>query len=138
MAVWVWFGDCCVIYGYFCFNPFFPRPLQFIKNVTRTFCQAGIYLFKFNNGNNKAISEICSKLTIKTLERHQWHCSGAFIVNFEQVSDIVLVFPLLTLNKYMLARWDPHIICQGAINTAINVQGAINVNKPEENYELFF
>ena len=25
--------------------------------------------------------------------------SGVFIVNFEQISNIVLVFPLLTLNK---------------------------------------
>ena len=47
----------------------------------------------------------CSKL-IKTpeqshwrsLERH-WLSSGVFIVNFEQISDIVLVFPLLPLNK---------------------------------------
>ena len=33
--------------------------------------------------------EICSKLTIKTLE---WRHSGAIIVNFEQISHIVLVF----------------------------------------------
>ena len=40
---------------------------------------AGVYLFKDNNGNTKAICEICSKLTIKTSEqRHSviislWH-----------------------------------------------------------------
>ena len=28
----------------------------------------------------------------------------AIIVNFEQISHIVMVFPLLTLNKYMPAR----------------------------------
>ena len=28
---------------------------------------SGIYLFKVNNGNNKEMCEICSKLTIKTL-----------------------------------------------------------------------
>ena len=33
-----------------------------------------------------------SKLTIKT-------CSGVFNVNFEQISHIILVFPLFTLNK---------------------------------------
>ena len=40
----------------------------------------------------------CSKLTIKTTERRQWHLSGVFIVNFEHISYIVLVFLLLTLN----------------------------------------
>ena len=45
--------------------------------------------------------EDCSKLTIKTAERHQWRrSSSVFIVNFEQISHIVLVFPTLTLNKY--------------------------------------
>ena len=42
--------------------------------------------------------EICSKLTIKTPERHQWHCYDVLIVNFEHVSHLVLVFLLLTLN----------------------------------------
>ena len=41
--------------------------------------------------------ETCSDLTIKT-ERRQWCCSGVFIVNFEHVSHLVLVFLLLTLN----------------------------------------
>ena len=43
-------------------------------------------------------SEICSKL-IKTPERRQWRRSGVFIVNFEQISHLVLVFLLLTLNS---------------------------------------
>ena len=29
---------------------------------------------------------------------NEWRSFGAFIVNFEQISLIVLVFPLLTLN----------------------------------------
>ena len=45
------------------------------------------------------------KLTIKTPERRQWRRYGVFIVNVEQISHIVLVFPLLTLNKQMLAGW---------------------------------
>ena len=40
----------------------------------------------------------CSKLTIKTTERRQWHLSGVFIVSFEHILYIVLVFLLLTLN----------------------------------------
>ena len=46
---------------------------------------AGIYLFKYNNRNTRTRCEICSKLTIKT-------------VNFEHISHHVLVFLLLTLN----------------------------------------
>ena len=33
---------------------------------------AGFYMFKVNNRNTRARCEICSKLTIKTPERHQW------------------------------------------------------------------
>ena len=57
---------------------------------------AGIYLFKVSNRNTRPMSEICSKLTVKTPKRRRF---GAFIVNFEQIAHIVLVFLLLTLNK---------------------------------------
>ena len=56
---------------------------------------ADIYLFKVNNRNR--ISKIYSKLTIKTLKYVVLYCK------FEQISPIVLVFPLLTLRKYMPA-----------------------------------
>ena len=59
---------------------------------------AGICLLKVNNRNPRARREICSKLTIKTKERFQWGHSGVFIVNFEYISHLVLVFLLLTLN----------------------------------------
>ena len=36
--------------------------------------------------------EICSKLTINTPE---WRHSGFFVANFEQISHIVLAFPIL-------------------------------------------
>ena len=58
----------------------------------------GIYLLKGNNRNTRTRCEICSKLTIKTPERRQWRRSGVFNVNFEHISDIVLVFLFLTLN----------------------------------------
>ena len=43
------------------------------------------------------------KSAIKTPERCQWRLSGVFIdnFNFEQISHMVLLFPLLNLNKYM-------------------------------------
>ena len=59
----------------------------------------GIYLFKANNRNTKTKCEICSKLTINTPERRQWRRSGVFIVNFEHISDLALVFLLLTLSR---------------------------------------
>ena len=43
--------------------------------------------------------EIYSKLTIKTAKRRHWRCSGAFIVNFEHILHLVLVFLLLTLSR---------------------------------------
>ena len=46
---------------------------------------------------------MCSKLTIKTLEQHHWRRSGIFIVNFEHISHLVLVFLLLTLNIQLSA-----------------------------------
>ena len=60
---------------------------------------AGNYMFKFNNGNTRTRYEIFSKLTIKTPERPQWRRSGVFIVNFEHISHLVLLFLLLTLNR---------------------------------------
>ena len=49
------------------------------------------FLLKVNNRNSRKRCEICSKLTKKKLERLQW-CSGVFIVNFEHISHLVLVF----------------------------------------------
>ena len=59
---------------------------------------ASIYSIKVNIRNTKPMYEICSKELIKTLERGDWRRSGVFIVNFEQISHIILVFLLLTLS----------------------------------------
>ena len=69
---------------------------------------AGIYLFKVNNRNTRTIYEIYSKLTIKTPKWSQWRHSGAFIVNFEHILHIALLFLLLTLkSKCQLGvRWN--------------------------------
>ena len=40
-----------------------------------------------------------SKSTIKTPERRQWRRSDVFIVNFEHISHLVLVFLVLTLSR---------------------------------------
>ena len=67
------------------------------QRVTYRF-QAGIYLVKVNNGNTKRRCEMFSKLITKTSERRQWCRSGVFIVNFEHISQLVIVFLMLTLN----------------------------------------
>ena len=61
----------------------------------------GICLFEVNYGNTRTVCEICSNLTVKTAEWRHWRRSGAFIVTFEHILHIVLVFPSLTLNKQM-------------------------------------
>ena len=62
---------------------------------TRKNSPTDIQLFIVHNSNTRQMFEICSELTIKTPE---WH-STVFIVNFEHVPHIFLVFLLLTLNK---------------------------------------
>ena len=54
-----------------------------------------IYLFKMNNRNTKKRCEICSTLTMKTPERRHWPRSGVFIVNFEHILHLFLMFLLL-------------------------------------------
>ena len=66
-----------------------------LKYILHRYYPANIYLLKVNNRNSRKKCEICSKLTIKTPERR----SGVFIVNFEHILHIFLLFLLLTLNK---------------------------------------
>ena len=56
------------------------------------------------NHPTKCIS-VFSKLTIKTQERRHWRYSGVFIVNFEHISKLFLVFVLMTSNKKMLGGY---------------------------------
>ena len=59
-------------------------------------------MFKVNNITQLTFT--CSKskiakLTLKTPERRHWRRSGIFVVNFERISLLFLVFLLLTLDK---------------------------------------
>ena len=79
-----------------------------------------IYLFKFNSRNTRKRCEIFSKLTIKTPERCQWRRSGVFIVNFEHISHLFLVFLLLTLNNNCLrvkSCWLSSVIWSGSFKS---------------------
>ena len=55
-----------------------------------------IYLFKFNNRNTRKSCEICLKLKV---EKPHWRRSGVFIVNFEHILHLFVVFLLLNLGK---------------------------------------
>ena len=49
--------------------------------------------------------EICSKLTLKTSELRQLSLFSVFIVNFEYISHMFLMSPMLTVNMKMLANY---------------------------------
>ena len=59
---------------------------------------AGNYMFKVNNRNTRTGGVTCLKLTIKTPERRR-RGSGVFIVNFEHISHLVLMFQMSTLSR---------------------------------------
>ena len=60
----------------------YDQKLQSSK-YPRKYFQPEIYLFKFNNGNTKAMCKICSKLTRKAPERRHRSRSSLFVVKFE-------------------------------------------------------
>ena len=51
----------------------------------------------------KGVKYVQSK-TIKTPKRRQWRRSDVFIVNFKHISHFFLMFLLLTLDRWILAR----------------------------------
>ena len=65
---------------------------------------AGNYIFKVSYRNTRTRCEICSKLTIKTQERRQWHGFGVFDVNFEHILQLVLVFLLINI-EHVITDW---------------------------------
>ena len=56
--------------------------------------------------NTRTSCEIYSKLKIKTPERRQWRRSGVFIINFEHISRLILVFLLLTSVEHITDDWE--------------------------------
>ena len=61
------------------------------------FNPVNIYLLIVNDRNTKRC-EICSKLIVNTPERRHWRWAGVFIVDFEHISHLALMFLLSTLN----------------------------------------
>ena len=65
-------------------------------------------------------------LTMKAPEWRQRHYSGVFIVNFEYISHLFLVFLLLTLNKVNVSReWIFGGDLFGKISVNINLFNAL-------------
>ena len=62
------------------FHPFLKKKKKKIRRTkykhSRRWFSAGIYLLKVNNRNTRTKCKICSKLTIKAPERHQWRKVG--------------------------------------------------------------
>ena len=76
--------------------------IRIYRGIFRHYCSVGNYMFKVNNRSTRTRCKICSKVTIKTLERrHKRHKRrfGVIIVNFEYISQLALVFLLLTLSR---------------------------------------
>ena len=63
----------------------------------------GKYMFKVNNKNTRTRRKFYSKLTIKTPKWCHWPRSGVFVVNSENILQLVLVFLLSTLSRQMPA-----------------------------------
>ena len=75
---------------------------DYFQSLKRSFVKpiiAGNYMLKVNNRDTRTRFEICSKLTIKIPERRHWRRSGIFMVNFEHISHLGLVFLFLTLSR---------------------------------------
>ena len=92
-----------VMCPYCCFSAYFyPLHCSLFPPFSVCFEEAtyptNIDLFKINKRYNRKKCEICSKLTIKSPERHQWR-SCDFIVDFEHISHFFLFYLLLDLNK---------------------------------------
>ena len=83
--------------------------------------QVGIYLLKVNNRSTRIRCEICSKLTLKTPERHHWRHADVFIVNFQHTSrlwdihethsELKLIWNFKPLWKLALFTWTFSLFC---------------------------
>ena len=85
-----------------CFPSYFWKGKCLLRKNFKKFeiNPAIIDLYKVNNRNARAMCEIYPKLAIIYQNKiHQWRRFGVFIVKFEQISHIILVFPLLALNN---------------------------------------
>ena len=81
-----------------------PHIKRYVQGFSRGFQKQlevsnleNIPMFEVNNGNTRRKCGIYSELTMKTPERSRRR-SGVFIINFERISHLFLLFLLLALN----------------------------------------
>ena len=75
------------------------EPLERRKKTILYSSPSNKYLLKIKNSNTRKRCEICSELITKTPKWRHWLLSGVFIVYFEHISHLFLVFILSTLNR---------------------------------------
>ena len=63
-------------------------------------------MFKVNSRNTRVKCKRRSKLTTEIPEGGHWVRFGVFIVNYEHILHLVLVFILINLSRLMLAGCD--------------------------------
>ena len=99
------FGHCFWVH-------WFLRYTNIYLQATETICfhknywnkkSKNISMFKVNTRNTREMCKICSKLIIKTPDWSQWHRSGNFIINFEHISLLFLVYLMFSSNGQMFA-----------------------------------
>ena len=83
-----------IIKGRFPRSSFLNKKTDIVFRILIQNFLADFYLFKVNKKGTRKTCKICSKLTMKTPERRHLHRSGVFIVNFEHISNLFLVFLL--------------------------------------------
>ena len=90
---------------------------------------ANIYLFKFNSRKTRKRYEICSKLTINTIES----CSDVFRVrNHEPSSDVFFVY----LKCESVGYWSIVVICQNQLTIFIHIRSPTIADYTVINYLL--
>ena len=76
--------------------PVCPRSARKKRKKTTRMAVAKLFVLRAN-ANRKVIA--VTRKHDKKIERRHWRRPGVFIVKLEQISGIILVFPLLTLNR---------------------------------------
>ena len=93
---WLVFSRCFNVIGSI---PVWARsyPTKYLL-IYFSVCTCLVYLLKVSDGNTRAMLEIFSKVNNEDTRTTSMTCSDVSSGNFEQISHIVLVLPLLTLN----------------------------------------
>ena len=81
---------------------------------------ANIDMLKVSNRITRKRYKICSKLTIKTPERRQWHSNSVFIANNFVVNNLFLEILLWTLSMYLFAGKELFLNTESCISNCEN------------------